>query len=53
MRWTPETYFRLRCLEVAVKTFDPDGSIDTRVLVDVAQALMQYIQTGDAEVFHP
>ena len=48
-----KVYYRLRCLEVAVKTFDPDSTIDTRVLVDVAQALMQYIQTGDVEGFYP
>jgi hypothetical protein len=46
MHLDQKAYYRLRCLEVAVKTFDPDSTIDTRVLFDVAQVLMQYIETG-------
>ena len=48
MHLDQKAYYRLRCLEVAVKCFDPDITIDTRVLFDVAQVLMQYIETGKA-----
>ena len=36
-------YFRLRCLEVAVRTFDPDGPIEPLALMDTALTLLRFV----------
>jgi len=41
-----KAYYRLRCLEVAVKTFDPDSSINIIELIDVSRSLFSYCETG-------
>ena len=50
MQWSAPAYYRLRCLEVAVKTFDPDIQIDVLDLMGTAQALMLYVQSGEVPV---
>jgi len=47
IRWDAASYYRLRCLEIAVKSWHPDDHIDPILLMGVAQTLMVYVQHGD------
>ena len=39
-------YVRLRCLELAIRTFDPDSPVNEESLQIVADKLVRYVKTG-------
>ena len=42
-------YVRLRCLELAIRMFDPDAEVAESTLEIVANKLVNYVKTGRME----